>query len=478
MFFHILFIIILFVEILICIYNLVKLLIFNEKAKSIVGSNNSSSSSTSNYKINILIPCLREQDIIKNTLNHFSKIINTNTTNIYIITTDKEIYEKNASRHLIPSLANDIKSNMPISLLISKYNKLFPSSILEELVKYNKKSLKDLQIIINDAFDNYPTTFEYISNLDFVKSNNVFHIINYPYKTGSMAEQLNYAIKIISNNCVTCPERTYFSIYNADSLPDENTFMELDRKIVSNNFPQILQQYSIFDSNFSELSFIMKGFSVYQTSYELKNGIINNIVSSSFYSPHVVGHGLTIRLDTLKQFNGFNTNFWCEDIYLTAQINNSNIHIVPLFALENTESPKYLNMQIKQNAVWFKTAFQHIHILKDIKRTEKISLYGYLWLASEFRATFSWLLMPIFILYSFIFPLINLNPLAFISSVLIYLLFAYVNYCLNIKIVQKFIHFKFSNNISVFFGTCIALLLTNLGPIFSFFTNEKHKTAH
>lgn len=52
----------------------------------------------------------------------------------------------------------------------------------------------------------------------------------------------------------------------------------------------------------------MKGFSIYQTAFEFRNGLINTNVSPLLYS-HVVGHGLTIRADYIMSINGFNSNF-------------------------------------------------------------------------------------------------------------------------------------------------------------------------
>ena len=466
------FLIILFFELLTILYNCLKLIIFKYKMNS--KNKLQTIKNESNFKINVLIPCLREQDVIKSTLQHFINIINKENTNIYIITTNKEIYEKKSSKNLISNLAKDIFNQVKLSELVSKYNKLFSSSKLQKFLEYTDKNLDELNNLIKNEYYSSPTTLEYLNNLEEFKNNPNIHIINYPFNTGNMADQLNYATQNIISNSTFPQNKIYFSIYNADSRPDEKTFLELENKIIQNDFPEILQQYSIFTANFTNLSNIMKGFSIYQSAFEIRNGIVNNWVSKNLYS-HVVGHGLTIRSDVLKNLNGFNTDFWCEDIFLTALIKNNNLKIIPLSTLEKAEAPEYFKILIKQKAVWFKTAFQYHKILKEIKKSYKITLNGLLWFLHEMRATFIWLLLPIFLIFALIFPLIIKQGVLFLISLLIFTLFICFNYFANLFILKKFLNIKFT--FKLFFSTCIAVLLTNLGPVYSFFIKEKFKTA-
>ena len=74
----------------------------------------------------------------------------------------------------------------------------------------------------------------------------------------------------------------------------------------------------------------------------LEIGLINNCISKNLYS-HVVGHGLTIRGDYITSINGFNSKFWCEDIYLTGLLHNNHEKILSLNSLDNAENPNNLN---------------------------------------------------------------------------------------------------------------------------------------
>lgn len=407
-----LFYLIIFIEILTILYNLIKFIIFKAKRTNNTQSNICSSQE---YELNILIPCFEETKVIEQTLKHFQNIINKiPNINIYVITTQKE----------------------------------------DSNIKSSKIS-----------------TYSYLSNLELFHSNK-FNIIHYPNISGMMADQLNYGIEKILENSKLPQDRIYFSIYNADSNPDISTFAEINNVINNNKFPKIIQQYSNYFLNYNSQNFIMKGFSIYQTAFELRNGIINNKVSPLLYS-HVVGHGLTIRADYINNINGFNTNFWCEDIFLTGLLFNNSEHILPLYSLDNAENPGKLSTQIIQNAVWFKTAFNHFNILKDIKNSCKITSKGFLWLAHEFRASLVWLLMPIFLLFSFIYPILIQNFKMFILSLATYLIFVFTNYLLNLIVVNAK---RFSKYIKDYFSLAFAVLFTGLGPLYSFFLKEKIKT--
>lgn len=408
-----LFYLIIFLEILTILYNLIKFIIFKTKR------NNISQSSICNeqaYELNILIPCFGETKIIEQTLKHFQNIINKfPNINIYVITTQKE--------------DSSLKSSNEIS------------------------------------------TYNYLTNLEMFKAGK-FNIIHYPNISGMMADQLNYGIQKILENSKLPQDRIYFSIYNADSNPDVSTFAEINNVINNNNFPKIIQQYSNYFLNYDKQNFIMKGFSIYQTAFEVRNGIINNKVSPLLYS-HVVGHGLTIRADYINNINGFNTNFWCEDIFLTGLLFNNSEHILPLYSLDNAENPTKLSTQIIQNAVWFKTAFSHFNILKDIKNSFKITSKGFLWLIHEFRASLVWLFMPIFLIFSLIYPIFIQNFKMLILSFVTYLIFVFTNYLLNLVIVNAK---RFSKYIKNYFSLAFAILFTGLGPLYSFFLKEKIKT--
>ena len=277
-------------------------------------------------KIIIVIPVLREQKCIENTIRYFNAI--TNDIPIILITTQREIKENLLSEKTTQDIIKE--------KIITKY--------------------KDV------------------------------YWVNYPYTKGYMSDQLNYMIENLENilNKKIDLDKTYLALYNADSRPNENTFKEISQKIENND---VVQQYSYCMKNYEEIKGVLRGFSIYQSNFELKTGVINSFFKSKILYTHVVGHGLIINMKLLKTFGNFNTEFWCEDIYLGIQLKFNNIRITPLLTLENMETPDKLGKIIKQNSVWFKTTSQFWKIYKDIVKRKQFKkrLNGLLGVANELR---------------------------------------------------------------------------------------------
>lgn len=81
--------------------------------------------------------------------------------------------------------------------------------------------------------------------------------------------------------------------------------------------------------------------------------------------------------------------------------------------------------------------------------------------------------MPIFLIYSFIYPLLTQNYTLLLVSILIYLAFIFTNYSLNLIVVNRK---RFTCYLKNYFSVCLSILLTGIGPIYSLFLKEKIKT--
>ena len=151
---------------------------------------------------------------------------------------------------------------------------------------------ENIEEIINNKIQNSKTTSVLIE--EFIIQNHleekVYHF-HYPNNEGIMADQLNYVL----NNFEFKDEKNYyFSVYNADSIPNKNTIKEVLTTINENDNPKVIQQYSIPISNWNELSNLMKGFSIYQSNFEIRYGLINSYFPNKLLYTYVVGHGMYI----------------------------------------------------------------------------------------------------------------------------------------------------------------------------------------
>lgn len=370
-------------------------------------------STEKNYDLIVVIPCFKEQKVIEKTIEYFNSIIKKNIS-LVLVTTNKE---------------------------------------------KGLNTTKD--IIERNIITKYPNTF----------------LINYPYGDGMMADQLNYVLKNINQYIPKAyvDNKTYFCVYNADSRPNRNTFKELDKKIVNNFFPEFIQQYSYALSNYDQLDAILKGFAIYQSNFELKCGMLNSYFDSYLLHRHLVGHGLFVRLDVIKKINGFNTKFWCEDIYMSAVANNLNYKIEPMLCLENMETPNKIIKLVKQNAVWFETSNSHIKLYIDVfKSQKKISIRGILGLVNEFRSSINWLFFPFIIVFLFVSS-IFLGVKYFIFSLIAYISYILIYSYTTIQIINKLENKKIKYNMKMFISTFIATLISNIGPLYFLITKPKEK---
>ena len=377
-----------------------------------------------NCKILIIISCLREQSIIKETIDYFLNLINDkDNIELIIVTTEKEKYEQ----------------------ILNKQEK-------------NK------------------TTFDVVN--EYISENNINRVklFHYPYKDGIMADQLNYVMEKYKDYD---SERVYFSVYNADSRPNLDTINSVLNIINNQSYPEIIQQYSYAFSNLESLSFIMKGFALYQSNFEIKYGLVNSLTFSNLLYTYVVGHGLYIRLDVLEKIGGFNNKFWCEDIYMSSIIRNRNIKITPVLNLENMETPKNVSVLIKQNANWFKNSNQWMKMIKsNLKKDKKISNSCKNWLFQRVRMNLSWLLLPFFIILSFIISIYYKNIILFVIAIFSYIFMQICIYLNTIKIIEGLENKKINNKLNLISAVCISTFISNIGPFYSIFNfkMKKYKT--
>lgn len=410
-------IIINYIIILALIFYTIAFYIRTKKSINIIKKQENNSKTNCNKKIIIAIPCLREQACIEETIKYFSKIA----------------------------------KNIPIIIITTK--------------KEEKENIN------NDVL-----TKEIIKNNILPKYKNVY-LVDYPKTEGYMADQLNYMLEnldFILKRKVDL-SNTYLALYNADSRPNEKTFDEINDKI--NQGHKIIQQYSYCMKNYENLNNILKGFSIYQSNFELKTGIINGLLKSKLLYTHVVGHGLVINMETLKKLGNFNTEFWCEDIYLGLQLKFNNLRIEPMLTLENMETPTKFKNLIKQNSVWFKTTSQFSKMYKDIirKGNFKSKINGFIGCFNEFRCAINWLCFPMLLMFLIISSILIKDFGILIVGIISYFLYIGINTIMTMKLINILDKTNYKVSLKMILNVAIATAISNFGPIYSILTKKKEK---
>ncbi len=430
----------------------------------------------------IVIPCLRETAVIKETLEYFIKIINTNIDfKIIVVTTEKENYEKKLGLSNINHFINDLQSSLNIDKLYGKYNHLVDKETIKEIVDFIKtKRLDSLDLMryIKQKISYSLTTPQVIeqiilTNPDMAK--NIVHL-HYDKYNGIMADQLNFAINWLRKE-MEASEQDYFCLYNADSRPSFKTFACIIETIVKNKYPQVIQQYSCAFLNIKEVNLLLKGFAVYQTNFELRQGFINsNYQMKKNRYRYIVGHGLIIRFDVLVSLKGFDNSFWCEDICLSNVLIQKKIPIIPLPIIEIMEIPNKLSSLIKQNAVWYSTSLKINRVSKHNKiKYNDLNKNDMNWIICRHLLNLNWIFSPL--CFISIFILILFFHLAFflIIEIFVYLLYILTTFLPTILLAEKLSNIKVKHKFLLLICVALSFLISNLGPLYFLIVMPKQK---
>ncbi len=265
----------------------------------------------SKHTIYILIPVLREQDIIENTIMNFCKIEHDKfTIKVVIISSEKEIANTGSQ---------------------------------------SKMSTEEM--VIQSTKDGRLSKFK--ENILVIRDPNI---------RGNMATQLNYALQTISN---FAPANTFYLVYNADSIITKCTFDKLadlicrhpgkefafqqpcafvkDMNPSSNNFTNAMSLYQSWYCLGHESRLIRNYSSRSEKWFGLKNGKLSV----------VVGHGSGMTIGINKSNGGYPSDLLTEDLTFGFILSTKNIPILSLQAMEIADVPSQFSVFIRQKSVWF-----------------------------------------------------------------------------------------------------------------------------
>ncbi len=326
----------------------------------------------------VLLPVLREQKVIVNTIKNFLVMdYPQNKFKIIIITTQKEIVEKEKNKEKLESLASDLTKGIDQGILLEKYLGLFDEIKLKELLRvYKGREEKSIYVSLLEEFKKYSTTIELVQEIaeDINQKSGceLIIIVHYPEIFGTMAHQVNYATKRLIDKY---GESSYIALYNADSRPNTETFKRVAVIINKTKGDFIIQQSAIFTKNFNFLghginALILKAGGLFQTQWTLCHEIPRLISQLQVISKikmfknklkiffnaklvHCVGHGMFIKLSCFKKLGYFPLETKNEDLPFGFKACTKNIPIIPLSVLEMAETPATVKYLINQKKVWY-----------------------------------------------------------------------------------------------------------------------------
>ncbi|MDO8570271.1 MAG: glycosyltransferase family 2 protein [Candidatus Daviesbacteria bacterium] len=343
----------------------------------------------------IIIPVLREQEIIEETIKHFSKL--KGNYFVYFVTTSKEDFDKENNKHIHP-----------------KY-KTFPTT-KEVILKY-LKNRPELKAKVK--------------------------LINYPQKSGRLAHQFNYALKIIRNQT---KDSDYVIIYNADSRVKSNILEYYLAVIDENPDCLVIQQSAAFLANFNKLPSFLKGISLLQTRWTLAHEVPRILRTHGLFGftegAHVVSHGLCIQYKFLTSMHGFPTSYLNEDLPLGYFIRLYGAKIYLLKNLENADTPTSIKSMFNQYRTWFYgVSYYPIYIYDALRLKEVNKIFAVIWGVKYLFRGFLWLNLSLAWLLIFMLPILLGKPYLEIFSVLSFIIYAPLSFLI--------IYWKLSDNFRI-----------------------------
>lgn len=314
-------------------------------------------------KILIVIPVLREQNIIENTLYHFSNI---KLDNIIL-----HICVAGTSREKINQSGGYITTG----------------DIVEKWIENNK------------IFFNSKLSFSYTE-------------IN--ETRGDRASQLNYGVK----ESLKLFEPDIVGVYDADSLPDENTLLEV-ASIYCENPNIVMQQpvhfiYSANRMSKEKNNPILVANALYQTNWtiirELSRWYNHNKYCKKnndklyFRNDYLIGHGEFIPYHIYKKYL-FPEGEVTDGIQLGYRLSMSGVAIKPLHSFCMDDVPQKLSQLIGQHKRWFggcNRLYQAYYWCKE--NTQKMSICQML---DGYWSQFSWAYASILAIFTLVFSIVR-----------------------------------------------------------------------
>lgn len=423
--------------------------------------------------IAIVLPVLREQQLIIDTMQVFAQLkYPLERLRIFVVTTEKEIFQREQARHKLKSLATDIAGKrLPTSLLVEKYLGVFPEHILKEVILAAEKKHGEAEVyhLLSAAFDTCPSTIdlvkEQVSVINGQAGVPLYTHLHYPGSSGDMNQQLEYALQQLPHYIVAQDidrERAYIAIYNADSRPHADTLHTVARLCESyfeqhSSYPPALQQSAIFLENVNRLgskvsSLLLQAAAILQTRWVLSHeiprlrrqsysavqfkqhrlGIFQRFSGAEFAL--CVGHGLFLRYDQAEQLGLFSINAVCDDLLWSLHLCIQHIPILPVPVLESAETPSAIKSLLIQRRSWFLGYTEYPQARKALVQSgnsNKLTLELVTWHA--LLRAFMWMLLSPSIFVAFMLPIVARSWVEFLITLTVYTVYGFLSYWMTLK---------------------------------------------
>lgn len=384
----------------------------------------------------LFIPALREQSLVDETIEYFSKMpYAEGKFHVCFITTEKELFQKNEKLKILDGWLRANLKTISLDELEKKNKGLFPRYILPQvfdMMQMHSNDFNTLVASVKEIFQDIPLTKDLISDrLEKIQVQNM-NLLHYPKTQGNKPEQLNYALnqlKDILKEKNLNLKRTYIGVYDFDARPDYRTIYEIanhvtERKQAGKKEAFMFQQVQVPFSNLQDFNqkaerLLLRGFStlylrrvfgieLYKMRKVLKinatrlPSILKAILRPVSYG---IGSGMFLHYIFLSEYGGFPSPL--EDLASGYRVNMLGEDMVPLSVFNFMEGYDSYKQMSNSGSICFAGAMRIIkdyHVINgfdnknNLKKIEKLSLVFKEWIESTFWLISVPLLITAFIL--------------------------------------------------------------------------------
>ena len=424
------------------------------------------------YNFVVLIPVLREQEIITKTFKIFSNL--KGRYKLIFITTQKEDFQKKLLLQKLKELAPGLIKIDNESQFIERTSGIFPKTLSEQLFNKLKEFEKDNKAT-SFLVDNYILllhTREILGRLiQGSGKGDKISVLDYPRVDGAMSHQLNFACDFINQS--DDPQKTFMMVYNADSVVPEDLIIKTEKFLGLFPEARVIQQSAVFLNNFNSFKgswrkSFLQAIALLQTRWTLSHEIprilkqFNSKIGNFLEGSHVVGHGLIIRLDVLNKVGNFPTKYLNEDLPLGYLVRLHGEKIYPFPVLEYADSPASIKSMFNQYKVWFYGVFSYPQYMYDaIIKLNLPVLKALIWGFKYCIRALMWLFLSFTWIFLFVYPIYQKNFVYFFLSLLTFIVYAPINFYLISKIYQG----EVKTDLKIYLMSFPAYLTHSLGPL-------------